>query len=517
MKNSLIIFSLACILTCSLIVCAQQQQQSKTGSETSYTRARQVLDRGIEALGGLKNFQTIDNIAFKSAATFPEEGQSINPEREVYLRPFEGEGVIDMRGRRSYRLGKTIFTGGAHFSISTIITEKSGFTADVIANAVYPLAAPAIANNNRIVQRLFPFTLLQTALGRAATLRWLGEENYEGRRQQIITFADFDGSQIALYFDAQTNLLTKYETVGDRFLEGVSAAENIFSDYRDAGNVKMPFHVVTKIGNEISTDLKYTEIKFNIRPDEALFETPKNAEIGPEVGGAAQPVTLTKLANDVYYVNAIGTGGIFFYSSMFVVFKDYVLVVESPVSSDVSQAIIAKIKETAPGKPVKYLVPTHHHTDHLGGIRGYIAEGATIVTTPSNQKFIEKVASIPHPINPDRLSLSPRPASFEIFKDKRVFSDGEHTVELYNIGPSPHADEILMVYLPQEKIAFVSDLFPVSFKGKNGPTSPAFGYFYEKLRQMNLQIQTIASGHGRLGTMDELKQTVERAEKETGK
>ncbi len=511
MKKSLIIVSFVYIILCNASIYAQQ---SKTATENSYTRARQVLERGIEALGGLKNFRAVDDIAFKSTAEFPEKGQSLNAAGSPYIRPVDGEGVIDLHGKRSYRLGQTVFTGGARYSISTVVTEKTGFVADVTSNAVYPLAAPAVGGNNRVVQRLFPITLLQTALSRAATLRWLGEENYAGRKQQVITFADSDGSQLTLFFDTQSDLLTKTEVLGDRFLEGLSTAENIYSNYRDVGRVKMPFHVITKIGGEIATDLTYAEIRFNTHPNEALFEAPKDAEVGPEAGGALKPITLTKLAKDVYYINAISTNGIFFYSSMFVAFKDYVMVFDSPLSTDVSDAVIAKIKETVPNKPIKYLVPTHHHIDHMGGIRGYIAEGSTIVTTPSNQRFIEKVISVPHPLNPDTLSLHPLPLSVETFKDKRVFSDGEHLVELYNLGPNPHADEIVMAYLPQVKIVYVSDLFPVNFKGRNGPTSQVFVDFYEKLIRMNLQIETIASGHGRLGTMEELRQSVIAAKKQ---
>ena len=489
-------------------------QHSETLSEKSYRRAAQILERGVRALGGLKRFQAIEDISFKSSAQLSEKGQSLNPEGPLYVRRVDADGVIDLRGKRNYRLGRTSFTGGAQFSISVVTTEKSGFTADLGANAVYPFAGPALATNNRTVQRTFPHLLLQSAFNRQATLRSLGTESYEGEKQDVITFADSDGSQLTLYFSVQTGLLTKAEGLADRFLEGIGALETIFADYRSVDDIKIPFRVTTKFAGETVSDLTYSEVKFNTHPNAALFEMPARAEMGPEVGGASQPIVLTKLATDVYYVNAIGTGSIFFYSSMFVAFKDYILVIEAPVSDGVSQSVIARIKETIPGKPIKYLVPTHYHVDHLGGIRGYIAEGSTIVTTPGNRKLIEDVASLAHPLNPDTLSLHPRDLKLETFSEKRVFTDGEHVVELYNLGPSPHADEILIAYLPQEKLAFVSDLFPVTYKGRVGPVSPVFIFFNEKIRQMGLQIDTVASGHGRVGKMAELQQLLSGSEKQ---
>lgn len=494
---------------------AAMAQRSDTLTEASYRRAAEVLSRGVEAVGGLKRFQTIEDISFKSSAQLPEKGQSIKPDGPVYVRRVDAEGVIDLRGKRSYRLSNTSFTGGAQFSISVVTTEKSGFTADLGANAVYPFAGPAVVSNNRAVQRTFPHLLLQNALNRASTLRSLGTVTYEGKKQDVITFGDSDGSQVTLFFAAQTGLLTKTEGLGDRFLEGLGALETIFTDYQTVGDIKIPFHVITKFGGELVSDLTYRDVKFDSHPGAALFDPPRGAEVGPEVGGSAPPISITKLAKDVYYVNAIGTGSIFFYSTMFVVFNDFVLVVEAPVNDSVSQSVIARIKETVPGKPIKYLVPTHYHVDHLGGIRGYIAEGATVVTTPGNRKLIESVASLVHPLNPDTLSLRPRQLNIETFTEKRVFSDGEHVVELYNLGPSPHADEILIAYLPQERIAFVSDLFPVTLKGKLGPTSPVFAFFNEKVRQMGLQIEIVASGHGRLGRMDELRRILESEKQST--
>ena len=81
---------------------------------------------------------------------------------------------------------------------------------------------------------------------------------------------------------------------------------------------------------------------------------------------------------------------------MFVAFNDHVLVLEAPeqiLYSNNSVQALAKIKETVPGKPIKYLVLTHHHSDHAGGFREYVAEGATIVTTAGNKSYLEKAAA----------------------------------------------------------------------------------------------------------------------------
>lgn len=353
---------------------------------------------------------------------------------------------------------------------------------------------------------------MQQALSRAGTLRWLGQEPFEGRTLDVVSFVDSDGAQITLCFDSGSGILVKTEGLSDMFLTGLTSTQTVFSDYRAVNGVQMPFHTVTTLGGKLAADVTFQSILVDTHPDSSLFAMPRDAVLGPEIGGAPPPLTLTMLGKDVYFVNAIPTGSIFFYSSMFVVFSDYVLVLETPLNDAVSEAVIAKIHEVAPGKPIKYVVPTHYHVDHTGGIRGYVAEGATIVTTPGNLRFFERVTSLAHPLNPDRLSQHPRAATIETFKDQRTFSDAEHRVELYNVGPTSHVDEMVIAYLPQERLLFVTDLFLVSYMGGLGPAEDGTVQLLNQIRRLGLQVDTIAGGHGRIGTLAELMQSVQARE-----
>ncbi len=496
---------IAALLITTLGSARAHSQSPPSLSEASYTRARHVLERGIAATGGASRLKTLENLRYLSKATVPEVGQSRGPDAPYFSRPLEGEGVVDLEHRRIYQLRRTHFLGSGIRATSVVITGNSGFTADLRSGAVYPLAPPAVAAANRSTQRAFPVLLLQTAVRRAASLRWAGVRTRAGVRSDAISFSDVDGSLVTLCFDRRSGLLSQIEALSDNFIVGWATSETAFSDYRMVDGVRMPFHVVTRLENQVTSDLRYSSVAINTHPPDSLFDRPKGAIVGPEVGAGQLAPTVRMLAKDVYYVNAIETGSVFFYSSMFVAFNDYVLVVEAPLSDAVSQAVIAKIKETVPGKPIRYLVPTHYHVDHLGGIRGYVAEGSTIVTTQGNRRFVELLSAVAHPLNPDRLSAQPRVTSIETFERKRVFSDSAHLVELYNIGPTPHVDEMVMVYLPREKLVFVSDLFLVSYLGGLGEAEPVTVAFADAISKLGLQIETIAGGHGRIGTIDDLR------------
>ena len=144
------------------------------------------------------------------------------------------------------------------------------------------------------------------------------------------------------------------------------------------------------------------------------------------------------------------------YNVLAVGFRDHVLVVETPGDDATSRDVITRVKETFPGKPIRYAAVTHFHDDHAGGMRTYVAEGATVVTTPGNRAFFERaVRDGRFTIRPDALTLRPAPLKIETLQNgKRIFTDGATTVELYDIGRGPHTDEMIVAYLPAEKIVF---------------------------------------------------------------
>jgi len=84
--------------------------------------------------------------------------------------------------------------------------------------------------------------------------------------------------------------------------------------------------------------------------------------------------------------------------------RDHVVVVEAPQNEERSLAVIAKVKEIIPNKPIKFLVNTHAHFDHAGGLRTFVDEGSTIVTHQENQPYFQKVWAEPRTLNPDRLA-----------------------------------------------------------------------------------------------------------------
>src|SRR4029077_8766803 len=98
----------------------------------------------------------------------------------------------------------------------------------------------------------------------------------------------------------------------------------------------------------------------------------------------------------------------------------------------------AKAKELIPNKPIRFVITSHHHWDHLGGIRTAMDEGATIVTYQGNKAFLERVAKTPHTINPDRLAASKKAVKIQTVGDKGQLTDGKRVIEMYRLTGYEH-------------------------------------------------------------------------------
>ena len=120
-------------------------------------------------------------------------------------------------------------------------------------------------------------------------------------------------------------------------------------------------------------------------------------------------------------------------------------------------AYVAEIKKLVPNKPITYVMNTHPHSDHTGGLPVLVAEGATIVTQKNNVAFLEKALNTPRTLLNDTLAKNPKKAKFETVDEKKVYSDGTRTVELYHVYPAPHSNGLMVAYIPKEKILFQGD------------------------------------------------------------
>ena len=241
----------------------------------------------------------------------------------------------------------------------------------------------------------------------------------------------------------------------------------------------------------MTLDLTVTAVTAN--PPLAV-EVPENVRTNPA------PVKSEKAAEGVWYI----TGGS--HHSALIEMKDYLIVVEGPQGDPRSMAVMAEAKKLVPNKPIKYLVNTHHHFDHSSGVRGYAAEGVTIVTHELNRPYFERAALNSWNYGPDRLAKSKKKPVFQTMGDNMVLTDGTRSVELYQMVGNAHHDGLIMAYLRKERLLIEADAYS---PGATPKTPDPFSVNLEaNVRRLGLDVERILPLHGMIVPYGELMKAI---------
>jgi hypothetical protein len=358
------------------------------------------------------------------------------------------------------------------------------------ANANPPLppdvarAVPATAPERALQIWLTPHGFLQAATVNHATAE-PGEE--AGRKLTVLRF------KLGLYsivgtVDAQ-GLVSSVKTWIPNPVLGDMPVEKTFSGYQKFGAVQFPTHILETQGGFPTLDLTVSSVQGNV--DGAALQVPEavlRATIPPEV------VKPEKLAEGVWLLH----GGA---SSVLIEFRDFLAVVDAPTDETRSLAVIAAVRQLVPDKPIRYVINTHHHFDHSGGLRTYVAEGATVITHEGNRAFYEWAWKQPRTLEPDRLAQHPRDASFITYTSKYVLSDGTRAIEVHRTIGDLHDEFLSFVWLPKEQLLVEVD--DLSDRYITPLSLALWNNLYGNLQRLNLDVQTIAPLHGNIISMTE--------------
>ena len=493
-----------------LLVGGRAQSQRAPSSLDASRRALALIDSALERHGGAQRLRSLDDVTLRSHGQRWMEWQSTSLRRPWVTQPTFTETILDFRRDRVAVRRINRYPLDFAFVGNQVITPQGNLLWDStragLGDGIRRLNGFPAAQN--AARRELPALQILQARNRAETVRWLGERVVGGRRQQGVSYAESNGAVYELWFDSGTKHLASVEWLRDHPVDGDQLAVYEYSRYRVEKGIPVPGRLVERSNGEIVRDDTLT-IAIDSHPADALFQLPLSgfadpAPPAPPQGPESEAVR--QLADNVWLLQQLPSSN----RVMFVAFRDYVLVLEAPTPQSVATAVLDAVRRTVPGKPVRYVAFSHHHDDHAGGLRPYIAEGITIVTTPAARPFVEHVASARHTLRPDELSSAPRAPVIETFSTKRVFTDGDMVVELHDIGPTSHVDEIVLAWLPRQKIVFQGDLLILPFRGEPGPANTLTVEFLRAVERLGLDAQTIAGVHGPVGTIDDLRKSVAR-------
>lgn len=314
------------------------------------------------------------------------------------------------------------------------------------------------------------------------------------------------GDEVGLYFDPATKLLHAYETVDTETMLGDVPARYVLGDYRDVSGVRLPHQITITKAVLPYADISFTAATINDPKAAAVFDIPNAAQAEADVAIAAgdySSVTLVPVATGVMLARAYS------HNSLVVEFPTYLAVVEAPYTNAQSATLVRALTTQFPGKPVRYVAPTHHHYDHIGGIRGLAAVGAITVVEQGHEPPVRAVLGAPHTRPADALETArkadARRGVIESYNGMRTITEGAQRLELHAIRGNPHAEPLVIAYVPASGVVFQSDVW---FPGLGVPAGPDAAHLLKSIQSMPMQPKIHVGGHGGVGPHDELVKAV---------
>ncbi len=379
-----------------------------------------------------------------------------------------------------------------------------------------------VADNRERFLRLLPNMLLADALERRQTLRWTGRRRDEDRHLDVVSYTTSAGDTLSIALDTKSRLLHSVTALLEMPLLGDTEMRWRWSDFtRSKDGLTMPGRLVVEVGGTVMKDARL-ETTLGVAagdfeaPEGVVVEAPPEAiaPLSEFVPYGKRPANVETLAPQVYMVTSLRPG----FGLLFVEFEDFVLAVDAPTGwyemnqlppmnwsygdtiAALGRKYLRAIRQTVPDKPVRYVALTHHHSDHIGGLRAFAEAGVTFLAGENAARMTRTAVESRATLSGDEWrDAESGDVEIDVVSGERVIADASMEVRLIELPDgNPKAENYLMVYLPKQKLLYATAfIYPVPesvFPPKE--SIPLSIYFVDWLDRSGLEIEQIYNLHG---------------------
>ena len=512
----------AMVLVLSLMVASCATMQSP--GHDHVTRAVTALG-GADALGAVKTYYE------RGTVKQWEPEQSEKPGGEMrFMSESTYEAVTDLgRGTTSIDWSRTFaYPVPRHFVFNEVIAPEIGYVAGIDAvsrtkqsiEALPPghnMSSLRLATAHRELRRISPVLLLEMLKnpGRVAAVP---DITAGGAAYPAVEYRATDNQAFTVMFDRASGLPARIRTNDYDGILGDVTYDLVLADWQTFDGVKIATGRKYELLGRTVMETKVTGAAIN-----SSFAADRLAIPEAYQTGASKPATgkvpyqwvirrqfgNTYLDSDVPSFDTRATPGLRLaqlapgvlhvvggsHNSLIVEMKDHVVVFDAPISDWHSTWVIAAAHNRFPKKPVKYLVLTHHHMDHASGFRAYAAEGVTLVVGQGAGEHYKKLLAAPFTRNPDLAATDLSKTPVIEVADKYVISDGQREVHAYLIA-NPHADALLIGYVADAKLGFVTDVWSPGAAPLPDKITPPLAALVAGVKKAGITPEKFAGGHG---------------------
>jgi glyoxylase-like metal-dependent hydrolase (beta-lactamase superfamily II) len=497
------------------------------------TKEQSLVSKAADAMGGARALGDIKTISTSGTSKWWEPEQSEVPGGEPR---FSAEGKIDSISDLASRTTRYdyqknfAYPTARTFTYSEVVTPQAGYVIGIDSNGRNAESLKA----NPPAHSMSGYRLATTQRERARTGIAGMISAMLANPDAVKPAADINGLPAVEYqgfivaFDPKTGLPERVRNLDYDNIWGDVNYDSVLSDWREFSGVKIPMKRSVQLNGRLVQETQLTDVRINPPIDQARLQIPAGV-----LANAAKPATGnvpyqwvirrqyigTYLDSDnvSYDTKAASPGlrlqqlspGVFqlvggSHNALVVEMSDHLIVVDAPVSDAQSMWLLNATKSQFSGKPIRWVVLTHHHMDHAGGVRGLLNDGATLVVGQGNYKHFNDVLRAPATRNPDMKVMDLTRIPIMEVTQSHVMTDSKGRQVMAYAMDNPHAKGMLMVWVPDAKLGYVTDLWN---PGQPLPPKPNAGQaaVVSAVKKAGIQPERFAGGHGSVDEYQKLE------------
>ncbi|MGD9967474.1 MAG: MBL fold metallo-hydrolase [Hyphomonadaceae bacterium] len=362
-----------------------------------FYRGRAVINAAVQAAGGAQALRQMTALSFVVDGDVSNDVQGYeaanigSPTRDGLQRVINR---FDFAGQRFYQRVEQDFESGYDSAFSTIWRGGTQYAVRYVprdysetANAPSPFNA---GGPIMVASRWLPPVILQRALQNFRSAAWVGENVIDGAMADVVEFSFDEATRFRIHVMRSDGKIRRVEAIAP---DPVSADDVSIADLsgdQTVGGVVFPTRIIASRRGATTLNLALSDLVVNPALTDADFMPP--AGFAPQNESAQ--VRATQIAGRVYEVSGLAGGT---YQVPFVVMEDFVVAYEAPLGMPASRQVIAEIRRVAGEKPIRYVVVSHFHGDHAGGVGAFVEAGATVLSSAENEAVLQTYASSNRP------------------------------------------------------------------------------------------------------------------------
>ena len=497
------------------------------------TKEQSLVSKAADAMGGARALGDIKTISTSGTSKWWEPEQSEVPGGEPR---FSAEGKIDSISDLASRTTRYdyqknfAYPTARTFTYSEVVTPQAGYVIGIDSNGrnaeslktnppAHSMSGYRLATTQRERARTGIAGMISAMLANPDAVKPAADING-------LPAVEYQGFIVA--FDPKTGLPERVRNLDYDNIWGDVNYDSVLSDWREFSGVKIPMKRSVQLNGRLVQETQLTDVRINPPIDQARLQIPAGV-----LANAAKPATGnvpyqwvirrqyigTYLDSDnvSYDTKAASPGlrlqqlspGVFqlvggSHNALVVEMSDHLIVVDAPVSDAQSMWLLNATKSQFSGKPIRWVVLTHHHMDHAGGVRGLLNDGATLVVGQGNYKHFNDVLRAPATRNPDMKVMDLTRIPIMEVTQSHVMTDSKGRQVMAYAMDNPHAKGMLMVWVPDAKLGYVTDLWN---PGQPLPPKPNAGQaaVVSAVKKAGIQPERFAGGHGSVDDYQKLE------------